>query len=72
MLRESNGVSIRLNDYILITIRVSRPGPLVLQACYMNRGSEENKYWLVGFLGFNGPFRQHFSLYRAVCQREGV
>ena len=26
--------------------------------------------WLVGF-GFNGPFRQYFSLYRAVSQREG-
>ena len=25
---------------------------------------------LVGF-GFNGPLRQHFSLYRAVSQREG-
>ena len=26
--------------------------------------------WLVG-LGFNGPLRQYFSLYRAVSQREG-
>ena len=27
--------------------------------------------WLVGCFGFNGPFRQYFSLYRAVSQREG-
>ena len=26
---------------------------------------------VVGCLGFNGPFRQYFSLYRAVSQREG-
>ena len=25
--------------------------------------------WLVGWLWFNGPLRQYFSLYRAVCQR---
>ena len=24
--------------------------------------------WLVGCFGFNGPLRQYFSLYRAVCQ----
>ena len=28
-------------------------------------------FWLVGCLGFNGPLRQYFSLYRAVSQREG-
>ena len=27
--------------------------------------------WLVGCLGFHGPLRQYFSLYRAVSQREG-
>ena len=27
--------------------------------------------WLVGCLGFNGPLRQYFSLYRAVSQEEG-
>ena len=27
--------------------------------------------WLVGCLGFNGPLRQYFSLYRAVFQRMG-
>ena len=27
--------------------------------------------WLVG-LGFNGPLRQYFSLYRAVSQRQGI
>ena len=27
--------------------------------------------WLVGCFGLNGPFRQYFSLYRAVPQREG-
>ena len=27
--------------------------------------------WLVGCFGLNGPFRQYFSLYRAVFQREG-
>ena len=26
--------------------------------------------WLVG-LGFNGPLRQYFSLYRAISQRKG-
>ena len=26
---------------------------------------------LVGCFGFNGPLRQYFSLYQAVCQREG-
>ena len=26
---------------------------------------------LVGYLGFNGPLRQYFSLYRAVSQRKG-
>ena len=26
--------------------------------------------WLVGCLRLNGPFRQYFSLYRAVSQRE--
>ena len=30
------------------------------------------RIWLVGWLvGFNGPLRQYFSLYRAVPQREG-
>ena len=28
--------------------------------------------WLVGCFGFKDPLRQHFSLYRAVSQREGV
>ena len=27
--------------------------------------------WLVGCFGFNGPFRQYFSLYGAASQREG-
>ena len=27
--------------------------------------------WLVGCFGLNGSFRQYFSLYRAVSQREG-
>ena len=27
--------------------------------------------WMDGCLGFNGPLRQYFSLYRAVSQREG-
>ena len=26
---------------------------------------------MVGWLGFSGPFRQYFSLYQAVSQREG-
>ena len=26
---------------------------------------------LVGCFGFSGPYRQYFSLYRAVSQREG-
>ena len=31
----------------------------------------ESECWLVGCFGFNGPFRQYFSLYRAVSQKEG-
>ena len=31
----------------------------------------EQTSWLVGCFGFNGPFRQYFSLYRALSQREG-
>ena len=27
--------------------------------------------WLVGCFWFNGPLRQYFRQYRAVCQREG-
>ena len=30
-----------------------------------------DQFWLVGCLGFNGPLRQYFSLYRAASQREG-
>ena len=33
--------------------------------------SEPEFYGLVGCVGFNGPLRQYFSLYRAVSQREG-
>ena len=33
-------------------------------------GKDLNPGWLV-VLGFNGPSRQYFSLYRAVSQREG-
>ena len=33
--------------------------------------SSQLLYWLVGCLGFNGPLRQYFSLYRAVSQKEG-
>ena len=35
-----------------------------ITTCYMED-------WLVGCFGFNGPFRQYFSLHRAVSQREG-
>ena len=28
-------------------------------------------YYMMSCLGFNGPLRQYFSLYRAVSQREG-
>ena len=27
--------------------------------------------WLIDCFGFNGPFRQYFSLYRTVSQRQG-
>ena len=27
--------------------------------------------WMIGCIWFNGPFKQYFSLYRAVSQREG-
>ena len=35
----------------------------------LTKGSRE-LMWLVGCLGFNGPFRQYFSVYRAVSQRD--
>ena len=35
------------------------------------KGFKMHLGWLVGCFGFNGPFRQYFSLYRAVSQREG-
>ena len=35
-----------------------------------NHTSWDDFGWLVG-LGFNGPLRQYFGLYRAVSQREG-
>ena len=44
----------------------------------MGNSSSPGCRWLVGCfgflvacLGFNGPLRQYFSLYRAVSQREG-
>ena len=33
--------------------------------------SEQYFGWLVGCFGFNGPFRQYFSLNQTVSQREG-
>ena len=27
--------------------------------------------WLVGCMGFHGPLKQYFSLYRAISPREG-
>ena len=43
------------------------PCPTVIQIV----GRPGTGFWLVGCLGFNGPLRQFFSLYRAVSQREG-
>ena len=41
----------------------------------LHKGDEPSKerFWLVVWLvmGFNGPLRQYYSLYRAVSQREG-
>ena len=34
-------------------------------------GAAGEGWWLLVVLGFNGPLRQYFSLYRAVSQREG-
>ena len=31
----------------------------------------DERFWLVGCYGLNGPLRRYFSLYRAVSQREG-
>ena len=39
---------------------------------HLSVSGQYRKYWLVGCLGFNGPLRQYFSLYRAVSQREGL
>ena len=36
----------------------------------MRKIKDRQVNWLVGCFGFNGPFRQYFSLYRAVSQRE--
>ena len=30
----------------------------------------EERSWLVGCFGFNGPLRQYFSLYRTVTKKE--
>ena len=47
-----------------------------LRLCKIQRGKEESSKtnlhcWLVGWFGLNGPFRQYFSVYRAISQREG-
>ena len=45
---------------------------LSIGASYLTKLRENTlNGWLVGCLGFNGPLRQYFSLYRAVSQREG-
>ena len=50
---------------VLLTPKKNATLPLTLKLfCFISFG------WLVG-LGFNGPLRQYFSLYRAVSQREG-
>ena len=48
-------------------------GPLVIDTKAVFFVLDEKVFfsWLVGCLGFNGPLRQYFSLYRAVSQREG-
>ena len=35
----------------------------------LNKLKPQAEDWLVGCFEFNGPFRQYFSLYRAVSQR---
>ena len=37
----------------------------------MDESFHHIRVWLIGCLGFNGPLRQYFSLYRAVFQRGG-
>ena len=43
---------------------------MVLSTLYVIISGIKNN-WLVGWFWFYGPFRQLFSLYRAVFQREG-
>ena len=53
------------------TVFQSISGRLSVRGRKRREKIEENKFWLDGCFGFNGPFRQYFSLYRAVSQREG-
>ena len=52
------------------TNQPSPKGPLSLNNQPTNH-TQGTHAWLVGCFGFYGPFRQYFSLYRAVSQREG-
>ena len=45
----------------------SRCGLGCLDSRFLSLG--DGPTWLVGCLGFNGPFKQYFSLYRGVSQR---
>ena len=52
-------------------LRTTRPPPSLLCLPLFGRRPDIDGFWLVGCFGFHGPFRQYFSLYRAVSQREG-
>ena len=43
---------------------------MVVHVTWTNMSYFPHFGWLVGCLGFNGPLRQYFSLYRAVSQRD--
>ena len=45
--------------------------PSLSRSLLMLKRQGKKKIFWVGCFGFNGPFRQYFSLYRVVSQREG-
>ena len=55
------------NGEIIALIARCRQNKIKKLLCFM----KSDFGWLVGDFGFNGPLKHYFSLYQAVCQREG-
>ena len=56
--------------------KIRKIGPLLSLIQFLIWGTAcrwaEEKCWLNGCFGLNGPLRQYFNLYQAVSQREGA